>query len=158
MNHALDNLGGELNLMRHRKTELEGEIRNLTEAIAKSSYQSASVMADVAEHEGELSEITDRLLEARPDSVRGRVDVIRNFALSRLSDLCGPLTADVADTLVLKAKLSKHVQAITLEPGGSWRLIARGSWDSLGDGAMGVCRGRELHPTRRIDFVLEVAA
>jgi hypothetical protein len=79
VNHALDSLGRELNLMRHGKTELEGETRNLTETIVKS-YQSASVMAGVAGRGGELSEITNRLLEARRDSVRGRVDAIRNFA------------------------------------------------------------------------------
>jgi hypothetical protein len=70
----------------------------------------------VVEREGELSEITNRLLEARPDSVRGRVDAIRNFALSCPADLRGLLTADVADIIALKAKLSK-----------------------------GVCRGRGLH-------------
>lgn len=133
---ALDNLGGELERMRRRKGELEGEIGNLTEAIAKSGYKSPSVMARIAERERESSDITDGLLDARPDSVHARVKAIRNFVVSRLADLRGLLSADLSDVLALRAELSKHVERITLEPNGRI-YVASGTWDLLGDGGDG---------------------
>jgi site-specific DNA recombinase len=146
---ALKNLDGELAQMRRRKTEIEFEVRNLTEAIAKSGYQSHSVMRQIADREQELSEITNRLLDSEAGSVHARVEEIRKFALSQLADLRQLVSDDVADTLALKTELSKHVQAITVERDGNWNVIAKGSWSLIGRGAIGWCRGAELNCLRR---------
>ncbi len=129
---ALDNLGGELEGMRRRKSELEEELCRLTAAVAELGH-SPSLLEGIAERERELRGITDRLLESGPDSVRSRVKAIRSYVVSRLADLRGLLSADVTDVLALRAELSKHVQAITLHPDGRI-YVASGTWDLLGAG------------------------
>ena len=126
---ALRSLGGELEQMRRRKVQLEGEVKNLTRAIADGHY-SAAIMAEITEKEGELRGITDKLLEARPDSIRGRVEEIRTFALGRLKDLRGLLNSD---PVTAKAELSKHIAEIRLMPDGNI-YIASGTWDLQGVG------------------------
>ena len=134
---AFDSLGENLGQMRRRKAKLEEEIRNLARAIAEGHY-SPSFMGEIADREREISEITDRLLEANPDSVKSRLKDIRSFAISRISDLRGLLNSDA---LRARAELSKHIQAIKLFPNGRM-YVASGSWDLLGVGRMDGAAGR----------------
>jgi site-specific DNA recombinase len=141
---ALDAMGGELETMRQRKHKLEEELQNLTRSIADGQCF-PSVISAIGVRENELREITDRLLESRPDSVRSRLKNIRTFVISRLKDLRGLLDAPV---LAARAEIVKHIQSITLYPDGR-TYVASGTWDLVGEGAMGVCRGAESNCLRR---------
>jgi hypothetical protein len=71
--------------MSKRKDELEREVANLTQAIAQGDFSPALRAALVA-REREVGEITARLLESRPDSLRVRLRNIRSL----LFCTCGP--------------------------------------------------------------------
>ena len=81
---ALSDLDGELRRMRGRKATLDAEIANLTEAIAKTGFQSPSVMEQIVLRENERSKIADQLLDREPRSIRARVDEIRKFCAFRV--------------------------------------------------------------------------
>ena len=138
----LEALTRDLEGMSRRKVELDQEIRNLTDKIA-SGDPSLSIMAAITERERELSGIANRLLESSPGSVRARVGEIRRFVLSQLGDLRALIGADVSDTLALKAELTKHIQAITLEPTGERKVVAKGNWNLLGLTSRMECAGGE---------------
>jgi hypothetical protein len=73
---ALDDLGGELEQMRRRKDELEREVANLAQAVAQGDF-SPALRAALVTREREISDITAKLLESRPDSLRVK---LRNSA------------------------------------------------------------------------------
>jgi hypothetical protein len=66
-------LDAELTRMRHRKQELDLELKRLTDSIARGQ-QSQSIMNAIGEREKELRAITDKLLEPAPGSLRAHSD------------------------------------------------------------------------------------
>src|SRR5205814_3359704 len=126
---ALQNLSGETARMREQKEKLESELRRLTAAIAEQGH-SSFLLAAIAEREGKLREITDRLLSGGGGSVEAQVADIRRFVTERLSDLRKLLYSDVA---LARAELGKHVSEIRMEPDLTERhYVAKGQWNLLG--------------------------
>src|SRR5947207_13354854 len=105
--------------MREQKEKLESELRRLTSAIAEQGH-SSFLLAAIAEREGKLREITDRLLSGGVGSVEAQVADIRRFVAERLSDLRKLLYRDVA---LARAELGKHVTERSEERrvGKGWR-------------------------------------
>lgn len=89
-------------------------------------------MAEIVKCEQELSELSNRFLSGRGDSITQRVKGIREFALGRLAEVRGLLGADAIHA---KAEIAKHVQAITLKPDGQ-AYQASSDWDLLGTARM----------------------
>jgi site-specific DNA recombinase len=131
LKRAFKKLDGEVELLRQRRAEIEKRLGNYMRAIGDGHYSTA-VMAEVAACEKELAEISDRLLGRRADSVAQKMQDVRTFALSRLTDLRALLCSDA---LTAKAAISEHVQSITLEPDGPAYKVS-GTWDLLGSGRM----------------------
>ena len=69
LTNAVDSLSGELEQMRRRKQELEREIENLANFVAQGDC-SPGLRAALVNREREISDITGKLLEARPGSLR----------------------------------------------------------------------------------------
>ena len=125
----LDNIGGEMEVMRKRKADLEAETARLTAGLASGLY-SVTVMAEIARRERELAEIAERLLSSGTDSIRFRVKKLRETALRRMSDVRETLNGDAATA---RAYLAKHVEKIVMQPDGGM-YVASGSWNLLGEG------------------------
>lgn len=124
----------ELEALRKRKRTLEAEVRRLTQALATggSSRVPAAVIAAINEREEELRSISDRLLQGNRDSIQAQVDDIREFVLSRLSDVRSLLYSDVPTA---KAEILRHVDRIDLTPmeaNGERFFVASGEWNLLG--------------------------
>ena len=81
-----EELDAELEHLRQRKQQIKGEIARLVQAIA-GGQGSLSIMAAIGERERELRDITDKLLEPRPGSLRSTLDELRTFAVSRLTNI-----------------------------------------------------------------------
>ncbi len=123
----LEHIDREMGRMKKRKTELEAEIQRLTAGLA-SGIHSASVMGEIAKREREVSEISDRSLSSRPESIHSKVKKLRASALNRMRDVRAVLNSDVQTA---RAFLTKHVEKIVMQPdGGSY--VASGSWNLLG--------------------------
>ena len=130
----LDSVSGELEVMRKRKQRLESEIGRLVEGLAAGtdSRHPESVMAAISQREQEIRSITDKLLDAKPESLDAKLKDIRQFVVSRLADLRSLLNADVPTA---KAEILQHVDKIDLVPvevGGERFFMASGEWDLLG--------------------------
>lgn len=69
---------------------------------------------------------------------QSRLDDIRDFVITRLSDLPTLLRSDA---VTARVQLMKHVHSITLHPEGR-TYKACGSWDFLGDERMVGAAGR----------------
>jgi len=82
---ALDNLSGELEQMHRRKEALESEVANLANVIAQGDF-SPALRGALADRERQIGEITTKLLEARPDSLRSKLRNIRSFVVSRMQN------------------------------------------------------------------------
>jgi hypothetical protein len=121
---ALDDVGGELDQMRSRKSELEREVANLTQAVAQGDFSPALRAALVA-RDHEIGDITARLLESRPDSLRGKLRDIRSFVVRQMRDIREIVNFDAAKT---RALFAKHIEKITLTPAGE-HYVASGTWD-----------------------------
>ena len=134
---ALDNLGGELEQMRQRREELEREIVNLTNFVAQGEF-SAGLRAALVDRERQISEITGRLLEAHPDSLRTKLRNIRGFVTARMQSLRNILNSDVAH---VRTELAKHIEKITLTPSGEC-YIASGTWNFVERGSIGGAGGQ----------------
>ena len=128
---ALDDLGGELDQMRKRKDELEREVTNLTQAVAQGDFSPALRAALVA-REREIGEITEKLLESRPDSLRVKLHNIRSFVVHRMHDIREIVNSDAPQT---RAMFAKHIDKITLTPTGD-HYVASGTWNLLGRGSI----------------------
>jgi site-specific DNA recombinase len=125
----LSNIPNEMGTMNSRKTELQHEISNLTEALAQGQF-STSIMAAIAEREKEISEIAQRVISSNEGSISGRIGKMRIEAKAKLKDLRGVLNGDV---VVARAALLKHVERIEMEANGR-TYVAKGNWNLLGDG------------------------
>lgn len=124
----LQSIGGEMAGMRKRKAELDGEVRNLAEGLARGIH-SPAIVTEIAKREREISEISDRLLSSDPDSIHSRVEKLRQMAMVRIRDLRQYLNSDTATA---RAHLVKHVESIVMEPSGK-AYVASGKWNLLGD-------------------------
>jgi hypothetical protein len=130
---ALGSLSDDLVGMRQRKARLEAELRHLVSAVAESGH-SKSLLEEIGRKEAEFQGITDRLLSATPESIESRVNEIRSFVATGLSNLSELLRKDTA---LARAELLKHSSEITMTPhrAPAQRLyVAEGNWDLLGNG------------------------
>ena len=128
---ALDDLGGELDHMRRRKDELQREVVNLTQAVAQGDFSPALRAALVA-REREIGDMTAKLLESRPDSLRVKLRDIRSFIVQHMRDIREIVNSDTAQT---RAIFAKHIEKITLTPTGE-HYLASGTWDFVGRGSI----------------------
>ena len=146
----IDGISGEMGLMKKRKAELQAEIGRLTAGLA-SGLHSPAVMAEITKREQEISDISDRLLSSRPESVRSRIVALKQGAVKRIQDLRQCLSSD---PIAARAYLTKHVEKIEMDPEGGV-YVASGSWNLLGSDTLGAertlgwCRGAELNCLRR---------
>ena len=89
------------------------------------------------EREREIGEITTKLLEAWPDSLRVKPRSIRTFAMRQMRDILAIVNSDAAQT---RSIFAKHTEKITLTPTGE-QYLASGTWHFPGrssiDGAGG---------------------
>jgi hypothetical protein len=92
-------------------------------------------MSAIAEREEELRSITDRLLEPGPDSLSSKLEVMKTFALSRLTNLrkliSHPESVDQA-----RAALADFFARFTLDPtsqSGEASYTVRGEVDFFGE-------------------------
>lgn len=120
----------ELERLRQQKQKAELEIARFVQAIAEGQ-PSPSLMEAIGEREKELRAISDKLLEPRPGSIRAKLDELRTFAISRLTDLrkllSHPETVNEA-----RALLTEHIGKIVLFPvqeNGKRSYQARGAVD-----------------------------
>ena len=125
----LKSIGGEMDAMRKRKAEPHAEVTNLATVVA-SGVHSPTIIAEIAEREREISDISDPLLSSDPDSVRSRVKNLRAKALVRMQDLRSCLNGD---TSAARAYLARHVEKILMDPAGG-RYVASVGWNLLGEG------------------------
>jgi DNA invertase Pin-like site-specific DNA recombinase len=150
---AVDNLSGELGQMRRRKQELEREIGNLANFVAQGDC-SPGLRAGLVDREREIGEITERLLEARPDSLETKLRNIRALVESRMKDIRGMLNSDPAR---VRVEFAKHIEKITMEPSGE-HYVASGTWHLVGRGSIDGARARIVCNSHRIPFHIDLAA
>jgi hypothetical protein len=109
-------------------------LRNLWAAVAKGG-DFESLRDAIAERDGELKSIRERMTTAGRDSVDTNIAEVRAFVTRSLLDLTGLLNQDVATA---KTWLSQHVEAITITPRddgqGARYYSASGDWNLLGSG------------------------
>jgi site-specific DNA recombinase len=119
-----------LSKMQERKHQLETEIARLVKALA-AGHGTQSVTAAIGERERELRGVTESLLERHPNSIRVKLDELRTFAMSRLTDLWRLLEKpkNIHETRML---LADQIGKITLVP-KEGEYLAEGSVDFFGD-------------------------
>jgi hypothetical protein len=130
---ALANLSGDVADLRKRKEQLETEIQRFADAIARGGPLD-SLVQEIAKRELELKAITNRLLSASAGSIESRLQEIRRFVISGISDLRSLLARDTA---LAKAELHSHLSEIRMTPiedREEWHYVAEGSWNLLGTG------------------------
>jgi len=86
LQQRFESFDSELERLGQRKQQIHAEIARLVQAIVEGQ-PSQSLMAATGDRERELREITDKLLEPRPGSLRGTLDELRKFATERLANL-----------------------------------------------------------------------
>jgi len=117
--------------LRHRKLELELELRRLSAAIAEGGH-SAFLLDAIAKRESELRNLTERILIGQQGSKQAGMADMRQFVLTRLADIRGLLYADVGRA---RHELAQHIKEIVLRPTekeGKRYYVASGEWDLLG--------------------------
>jgi hypothetical protein len=124
----LDSISGRMDRMHSRKLELEGELANLTRALA-SGQLSPSIMTAIADREREIATITDNIVSSSEDSIKMRIGTMRTAAKLMLKDLRELLGGD--DVKIARAALLKHIAQIVMEPHANG-YIAKGNWSLLG--------------------------
>ena len=133
---ALGNVSADLARMRQQKAKLEGEIANLTAAIAEAGHSKALLSA-VAQREAQLEEITTRVLSVGKGSIEADLAEIRRFVTEQLADVRTLLQKDVAQA---RAELGKHITEITMEPDTTnGHYTASGEWNLLGGNPKNGC-------------------
>jgi site-specific DNA recombinase len=107
----LDQMAGDLEALRKRKRDLEAEVERLTQALAigDTSRPPVAIVTAIATKEREINSIHEKLLGPGPESFEARIRSIRQFAMSRLTDVRRLLQEDIPTA---KAELRRHVQSI----------------------------------------------
>jgi hypothetical protein len=109
----------------------------LVQAIAEGP-PSQSLMTAVGDRERELREITDKLLEPRPGSLRETLDGLREFAIEWLANLRN-LISHPESVHQARAVMTEQFGKLTLTPvreSGTLSYAARGEVDFFGEQAM----------------------
>jgi hypothetical protein len=129
----LENMASETDRMQSRRCELEGELANLTRALA-SGQLSPTIMAAITDREREVSEITERVISSGEDSIKTRIAAMRTAAKSKLKNLRSLLSGDVT---VARTALLNQVDRIQMGPTEK-STLRRGIGISLGS-YLGAC-------------------
>ena len=128
----LASLTGDIAKMRSLKEKLEGEIRNLTKAIAESGH-SKFILDEIAIREREIGAITNRLLSSSADSIEGKISEMRSYVEREVRNLTDLFNAN---SPAAKQLLHQHLKAVTMhlvkDSGRGWYYEAEGSWNLLG--------------------------
>lgn len=128
----LASISGEIAAMRSRREKLEGEIRNLTKAIAESGH-SKFILDEIAVREREIGAITDRLLSSSAESIEGKISQMRSYVERKIQNLT---TLFNAQSPAAKQLLQQHLKAVTMHPvkdnSRGWYYEAEGTWNLLG--------------------------
>ncbi len=130
---ALAGLSSDVADLRKQKERLEGEIQRLVDAIERGGSLD-SLLQQLAKRERERDAITNRLLSTSENSLDGRLQEIRQFVTSGISDLRSLLGRDAA---LAKGELHRHLSEIRMTATGdgkNWHYVAEGSWNLLGTG------------------------
>jgi hypothetical protein len=109
----------------------------LVQTIAEGQ-PSQSLKAAIGDRERELREITDKLLEPRPSSLRRTLDELREFATERLANL-RKLISHPESVHQARAVMAEQFGKLTLTPvrvNGILSYAARGKVDFFGEQAM----------------------
>jgi site-specific DNA recombinase len=146
---ALGGLSEEMARMREQKAKLESEIANLTAAVAAAGH-SPALLSALAEREGELQVITDRLLSEGKGSIEADLEEMRRLVIERVGDLRRLLSNK--DVALARTELGKHVTPMTMEPDLVRRhYTAKGEWSLVGNrefsGRVGLVAGAGLGPS-----------
>ena len=123
--------------MRERELLLEAELMRPAHAITQRQ-QSQTLMKAITEREPEVREITNKLLEPGPDSLQRTLEVLREFAITRLAKI-RELISHPASIDLARAVLAEHFGTFTLEPTiheGAPVYLAHGKVDFFGDERM----------------------
>lgn len=131
---ALEGLAGDVAALRKQKERIEGEIQRLVDAIERAGCPLDSLVQQLAKRERERDAITNRLLSTSENSLDSRLQEIRQFVTSGISDLRSLLGRDA---VLAKAELHRHLSEIRMTPaedGKNWHYVAEGSWNLLGTG------------------------
>jgi chromosome segregation ATPase len=137
LTEQFQNVGAELQRLKQRKQQVEGEISRLVQAIA-DGQASKSLMTAITEREGELKNITDYLLEPGPGSLTETFGNLRSIALEHLAKL-RKLVSHPENVDQTRAVLAEHFGTFKLEPvneNGKLTYRAHGKVDFFGDRAM----------------------
>jgi site-specific DNA recombinase len=137
LQQRFESFDSELERLRQRKQQIHAEIARLVQAIAEGQ-PSQSLMAAIGDRERELREITDKLLEPRPGSLRGTLDELRKFATERLANL-RKLISHPESVHQARAVMAEQFGKLTLTPvreNGALSYAARGKVDFFGEQAM----------------------
>jgi site-specific DNA recombinase len=118
----------ETTAARRRLQEIEGRIRNCTEAIASMGL-SSFLREQLTRLEAQHQELAQKLASSDPRKVRLQLRETRKFVEARLKSLRSMLTGEAR---LVRAEIAKHVQKITLTPEGT-AYVASGTWDLLGN-------------------------
>jgi hypothetical protein len=151
----------ELGRLREEKRQHETEIARLVEAIA-TGRGSSSLTEAIAEREKKIRQITDRLVEPGRGSLQEKLDELRTFAVSRLTDL-RRLLSKPANVHEARALLAEQFRKFTLSPivdAGRWSYTAKGSVDLFGEKLVRVdgAGGPACTVLPQANFLVEVAA
>jgi site-specific DNA recombinase len=126
-----------------RRDEIQRELVRLTDAVARTGGSTAVLDAIVAREE-EREEINSRMAAAGKAGFEERVDGLRDFVTSRLSNIRDLLAADPARS---RAELAKHATPIKMVPGKDGVYTAEGKWDLFGSDFEVVAGGGFEPPT-----------
>jgi site-specific DNA recombinase len=136
MEKRFETLNTELEQTRQRKRRIEGELSRLVRAIA-DGQPSKSPMSAIGTREEELR-FTDRLLEPGAESLSSKLEELKTFAVSRLTNLrkliSHPESVDQA-----RAALAEYFGRFTLDPtneAGEASYSVRGEVDFFGGQAL----------------------
>jgi site-specific DNA recombinase len=137
LQQRFESFDSEFERLRQRKQQILAEIARLVQAIAEGQ-PSQSMMAAIGDREGELREITDKLLEPRPGSLRGTLDELRKFATERLANLRN-LISHPESVHQARAVMAEQFGKLILTPireNGALSYAARGKVDFFGERTM----------------------
>jgi hypothetical protein len=107
------------------------EVANLAHAVAQGDFSPALRVA-LADREREIAEITAKVLESRPDSLRVKLRNLRSFVVLHMREIRTIVNSDPAKT---RAMFAKHIERITLTPSGEHYVASR-TWNFVGRGSI----------------------